>query len=291
MLLYLFVFFRVFFGNTFLIIAVRSFYTTATLKLVDYASSTLSTVTVITNDALFFLKNDISFSQIQEKYQCINDKFDPVYNPSYSLLTFVHSADFLILILCGWGTALLICCIKAISIWKGGISNRPNKKRWRYWVIYGFYELTIAGLLFAHFYIFQFFYFAGATPCLNITSFSGIQPFFDSSLFLFLQNTSSYFQQVFSTLGVLALFLLFSSCFYAWGPKLDQKYFISVPSILFRIIPLILFLLICRIGVFTLFSPTAINDTTQMLPAIIKNSFQGFIGIIPEVFILITLAA
>lgn len=136
-------------------------------------------------------------------------------------------------------------------------------------------------MLFAHFYIFEFFYFAGATPCLSITSFTGLQPIFDSSLFLFLQNTNGYFQQIFSTLGVLSLLLVFSTCFYAWGPKLDQKYFISVPSILLRIIPFLLLLLICRIGVFTLFSPTAINDSTKILPAIMKNSFQGFIGIIP----------
>lgn len=80
---------------------------------------------------------------------------------------------------------------------------------------------------------------------------------------------------------MLSIILVLSTCFYAWGPKLDQKYFISVPSILLRIIPLILLLLICRIGVFMLFSPTAINDTTQILPAIMKGSFQGFIGIVP----------
>lgn len=65
MLLYIFVYFRVFLGNTINIIAVRNFYTTATLQLVDYNSNRLSTMTVITNDALFFLKNDISFTDIQ----------------------------------------------------------------------------------------------------------------------------------------------------------------------------------------------------------------------------------
>lgn len=65
MLLYIFVYFRVFIGNTINIIAVRNFYTTATLQLVDYNSNKLSTMTVITNDALFFLKNDISFTDIQ----------------------------------------------------------------------------------------------------------------------------------------------------------------------------------------------------------------------------------
>lgn len=36
-----------------------------------------------------------------------------------------------------------------------------------------------------------------------------------------------------------------------------------------------------------LFSPTAINDKTQLLPKILQNSFQGFIGIIPEFFTMI----
>jgi hypothetical protein len=65
MLLYVFVFFRVFLGNTILLMSARNLYTTASLILVDYNSTQLSTVTVITNDALFFLKNDISFTEIQ----------------------------------------------------------------------------------------------------------------------------------------------------------------------------------------------------------------------------------
>lgn len=142
--LYIFVFFRMFLGNTINLMTVRNFYTTATLKLVDYHSTELSTVTVITNDALFFLKNDISFTEIQEKYQCINDKFDPIYNPTYSLLSYIHSSDFLGLLLAGWATAFMICIIKAISIWKGGISNRPTKNKCKFWMIYIFYELTMA---------------------------------------------------------------------------------------------------------------------------------------------------
>ncbi len=61
MLLYIFVFFRVFWANTISLLGVRSLYTTASLKLVDYTNNLLSTVTVITNDPVFFLKNDISF--------------------------------------------------------------------------------------------------------------------------------------------------------------------------------------------------------------------------------------
>jgi hypothetical protein len=87
-------------------------------------------------------------------------------------------------------------------------------------------------------------------------------------------------------LGILSIILLLSTCFYAWGPKIDQKYISSIPSLLLRVVPFILFLLICRIGVFLLYSPTAINDKTQLIPAMISNSFQGFIGMIPEVFII-----
>ena len=281
MALYIFVFFRPFLGNSIDILVVRSHYTTTTLHLVDYDGENLSSTTVLTSDPLFFLKNDISFSEIQDEYRCINDHFDPIYNPDYSLLTYIQSSEFLALLLTGWLTAIMICVTKAISIWKGGISNRPLKGKARYWAIYGFHELTLASLLFAHFYIYQFFYFASAEPCLAIDNFTGLEPFFDSSLYLFLSNIDGYFQQVFSTLGVLSIFLFLSTCFYAWGPKLDQKYFVSIPSIILRIIPFLLLLLICRIGVFMLFSPTAINDSTEILPAIIKGSFTGFIGIIP----------
>ena len=289
MVLYVFVFFWPFLKNSVAILLVRSHYTTTTLHLIDYDGNQLSSTTVLTNDPLFFLKNDISFAEIQDEYRCINDNFDPVYNPDYSLITYIQSSNFLALLLTGWLTAILICVTKAISIWKGGISNRPPKNQTKFWAVYAFHELTLAALLFAHFYIYQFFYFSGATPCLSIDNFTGLEPFFDSSLYLFLSNEDGYFQQVFSTLGVLSIFLFVSTCFYAWGPKLDQKYFVSIPSILFRMVPFILLLLICRIGVFWLFSPSAINDSTEILPAIISGSFTGFIGIIPEIFILICL--
>lgn len=287
MILYIFVFFREFLANSINILLVRSYYGTTSLNLVDNAANVLSTTVIITHEPNFFLLNDISFSDIQNLYNCINNQFDPVYNPSYSLLTYVQSPSFLALLLTGWMGILLICVTKAISIWKGGISNRPTKSVGKYIVVYAFHELSIASLLFAHFFIFQFFYFAGGTPCFSIKSYLGVEPFFDSSLYLFLLNTNGYLTQVFSSLGVLAILVLLSSCYYAWGPKLDQKYFLSVPSIIFRIIPYVLLILICRIGVFMLFSPSAINDVSQIIPALISNSAVGFFGIIPEVFIAI----
>ena len=157
-------------------------------------------------------------------------------------------------------------------------------------MVYVFHELSLASLLYAHFFIYQFFYFASGTPCFSIQAFAGIEPYFDSSLYLFLSNSSGYMQQVFSSLGVLAILVLLSSCYYAWGPKLDQKYFLSVPSILFRIIPYILIIVICRIGVFALFSPSAINDSTNVIPALISGSANGFFGIIPEMFVVICIS-
>lgn len=287
MLLYIFVFFRDFLANSIGILLVRSYYGTTTLNLVDNTGSTLSSTVIITNQPNYFLLNDISFSDIQNVYSCINNQFDPIYNPSYSLLTYVQSPPFLALLLTGWLTILLICITKAISIWKGGISNRPTKGVAKYLVVYAFHELSLASLLFAHFFIYQFFYFASGTPCFSMKSYTGVQPYFDSTLYLFLSNPTGYLTQVFSSLGVLSILVLLSSCYYAWGPKLDQKYFLSVPSILFRLIPFVLLILICRIGVFTLFSPSAINDSSSILPAIIKSSSDGFFGIIPEVFIAI----
>lgn len=150
----------------------------------------------------------------------------------------------------GWAAALAICVIKGLSIWRGGISNRPRKHNRRFWVVYVFQELSLASLLFAHFFIFQFFYFAGISPCFYVESYYGVDPMFDSSLYLFMSNKNGYMLKVFSTLGILSIIMLISTCFYAWGPKFDFKYFLSVPSILFRFVPYILLFLICRIGVF-----------------------------------------
>lgn len=94
-------------------------------------------------------------------------------------------------------------------------------------------------------------------------------------------NTDGYLRQVFSTLGVLAIFVLISSCYYACGPKLDQKYCLSVPSIVFRIIPYLLFIVICRVGVFMLFAPSALNDTSSIIPAIMSGTAVGTFGILP----------
>jgi hypothetical protein len=281
MILYIFVFFRDFLGHSIGILLVRSYYGTTSLNLVDSSGNVLSTTAIITDQPNYFLLNDISFSEVQNIYHCINNQFDPIYNPNYSLLTYVQSSSFLALLLTGWFMIILICVTKAISIWKGGISNRPQKSVTKYLVVYAFHELSLASLLYAHFFIYQFFYFASGTPCFSIQTYSGIEPFFDSSLYLFLSNQSGYMAQVFSSLGVLAILILLSSCYYAWGPKLDQKYFLSIPSILFRLIPYILLIVICRIGIFNLYSPSAINDSSKLLPALMSGSANGFFGIIP----------
>jgi hypothetical protein len=281
MVLYLAVFFRDFIAGSLGILLVRNFYGTTSLNLVDTSNNIISTTVVITHQPNYFLLNDISFSDIQNVYNCINNQFDPIYNPNYSLLTYIQSNSFLALLLTGWAACILICVTKAISIWKGGISNKPNKGAFKYFVIYGFHELSLAALLFSHFFIYQFFYFASGTPCFSIKSYTGIEPFFDSSLYLFLMNSDGYLSSIFASLGVLAILVFLSSCYYAWGPKLDQKYFLSIPSILFRLIPYVLLILICRIGVFFVFSPSALNDSSQMLPAIVQGSADGFFGVIP----------
>lgn len=100
------------------------------------------------------MTNDISFDEVQNKYQCIDENFNPIYNPDYSLLTYIQSPGFLALLLTGWLTLIVICICKAVSMWKGGISNRPAINQTMYWISYGFFELTMASLLFAHFYIY-----------------------------------------------------------------------------------------------------------------------------------------
>jgi len=139
MVLYVFVFFRQFLGGSIDILLVRSYYGTTSLNLVDSSGNTLSTTVIITNNPNYFLLNDISFSDVQNVYHCINNQFDPIYNPNYSLLTYVQSPSFLALLLTGWLAIVLICVTKALSMWKGGISNRPNKNLPKYLVVYGFH--------------------------------------------------------------------------------------------------------------------------------------------------------
>lgn len=63
----------------------------------------------------------------------------------------------------GWIAVVIICVTKSISIWKGGIGNSHNvKNKNKYWLAYTFHEISLAALLFAHFYLFQFFYFSQA---------------------------------------------------------------------------------------------------------------------------------
>lgn len=289
MVLYVFVFFRDFLSNSINILLVRTYYGTVNLFMVDYGGNQISTTTIISNSPSFFVNNDVTFSDLQNVYNCINNQFDPIYNPTYSLLDYVQSPSFLGLLLTGWMLCAIICVTKAVSIWKGGISNRPSKNAGRYYVVYGFHELSLAALLYSHFYVYQFFYFSKATPCFGIAHYTGVEPFFDGSLYLFLQNNSGYLSKIFASLGILAILILLSTCFYAWGPKMDQKYFLSIPSIIFRLIPYILLIFICRVGVFMVYAPSAINDSSRMIPSIVTNSADGFFGIIPEMFILVTI--
>lgn len=139
MILYIFVFFRDFLSNSIGVLLVRTYYGTVNLIMVDYGQNQVSTTTIISSDPNFFITNDVSFSDLQQVYHCINNQFDPVYNPSYSLINYVQSPSFLGLLLSGWLVTIVICVTKAVSIWKGGISNRPSKNTGKYFFIYGFY--------------------------------------------------------------------------------------------------------------------------------------------------------
>jgi hypothetical protein len=92
---------------------------------------------------------------------------------------------------------------------------------------------------------------------------------------------------VFACLGILASTILLSTCFYAWVPKIDSKNFFSILSLTFRVVPYILFVLFCRVGIFYVLTPTAINDQNNILTELISKSFVGLIGVVPEIFILI----
>jgi hypothetical protein len=115
----------------------------------------------------------------------------------------------------GWVIIVLICIGKSLMVWNAGISNKTEKVGWRYWVVYGFHELSIASLLYMHFYLFEFFYFSKVSPCFSIQAFNGIEPYFDSILYLFLskckiiQITSKAIWPRFSQLCVSFL------CFYS----------------------------------------------------------------------------
>jgi hypothetical protein len=83
--------------------------------------------------------NSIEFDDIQHKYQCIPNNFDPIYNPSFSALNYIQSNGFLAIILTGWLTSIAICISKALSIWRGGISNMPKNNIGRFIFVYGFH--------------------------------------------------------------------------------------------------------------------------------------------------------
>lgn len=138
MVMYLIVFFGPFIRNSFDIMLVKDKLQKTPLNLVDNMGNILSSVTILSAESKFFMFNDISFSDVQNKYHCINDKFDPINNPNYSLYSYVQSSKFTALIFTGWISALIICVVKSLSIWKGGISNRPKKPNRKYWAVYIF---------------------------------------------------------------------------------------------------------------------------------------------------------
>lgn len=55
----------------------------------------------------------------------------------------------------------------------------------------------------------------------------------------------------------------------------DVKDFFSAASIFFRVLPILAFLIICRIGVFKLYAPTAIDDPLTMLKTLVNSSVSN----------------
>lgn len=188
LVMYLAIFFNPFISGTASLFASRGFLNPTTLYSLDSSSSIQSSVTVLTSNPQFFMLNDISFGDVSDKYHCINNQFDPIYNPSFSLNTYIQTNAFIGVMVAGWVYILLLIIVKALMIWNAGIGNKTEKEGWRYWFIYGFHEVAIASLLYAHFYLFEFFYFCKVSPCFSISPFSGVEPYFDSILYLFLST-------------------------------------------------------------------------------------------------------
>lgn len=196
LVLYLALFFGQFISGTVGLFTSRGFLKSATLYSLDSSGSIQSSVTVLTSNPQYFMLNDISFGDVSDTYHCINDQFDPIYNPSFSLNTYIQSNAFIGVMVAGWIYILLVIVVKSIMIWNAGLSNKTEKDGWRYWFIYGFHELALATLLYAHFYLFEFFYFCKVSPCFSILPFNGVEPYFDSILYLFL-STSLFMQPIF----------------------------------------------------------------------------------------------
>lgn len=124
LILYLAVFFGPFLKNTINIIQKRGFLTSTTLYSIDNNRNTLSQTKILTTDPYYFMINDVIFTDIQNNFNCINDSFDPIYNPSFSLNTYIQSNAFIGYMISGWIYITLICIMKSMMIWKGGISNK-----------------------------------------------------------------------------------------------------------------------------------------------------------------------
>jgi hypothetical protein len=186
--MYLAIFFGPFLSGTIGILSTRGFLKPTTLFSLDSTNTIQSSVTVLTDRPEYFLLNDISFGDVQQTYHCINNQFDPLYNPDFSLNSYIQTNEFVGVMISGWVFIVLVLLIKGIMIWNAGIGNKTDKSNWRYWFIYGFAELSIAALLYAHFFLYEFFYFSGVTPCFSIDSYNGIEPYFDSILYLFLSR-------------------------------------------------------------------------------------------------------
>lgn len=289
-LLLLLAFFLPFIVNSVTLLARRGFFRKFQVVNADMNLLYFSGTTILTDQPEYFAFNSLTFQQLTA-LQCIRDEFDPVVNPSFSFFQFIRSGSFF-----WWTLAGLLLCGGILAL-RGAMAFRANfwtfyqeRSSWKVWVAWAFNELAFAAVLFAHFYIFGFQYFAGASPCLKIASLGGVEPFFDSALYLILGNVAGFMANVFTVIGVLALLMVVSNGLFAVRPMEEDKTFLHPAVFLLRVLAFVALLLLGRVGLFQIIGPSALNDPTSIILSALGHSYTGFVGFIPELVILMMLA-
>jgi hypothetical protein len=251
-----------------------------------------SKTTILTDNPSYFAFNSLTFQEVAG-LQCIRDEFDPIVNPSFSFFEFVRGGSFFWWTLSGFIVLVGILALRGLMAYRTNFWTfyRSGDTTWKVWLAYAFNELAFSSVLYAHYYIYSFQYFAGLSPCLKMSSFAGVEPFFDSSLYLILNNLPGFMGRVLPIIGLLGLLLAASNIVLITRVQEEDKTFLHPAGFLVRVLAYIAFLLLGRLGVFVLLGPTAINDPTEIILHALQYSYTGFIGFIPELALIMLLAA
>jgi hypothetical protein len=83
MALYIFLFFLPFLRGSIDLLMVRGYYTSATLQLADSQGSIVSSTTILTDNANYFMINDVDFNMVANQLYCIDNNFNPIDDPNY----------------------------------------------------------------------------------------------------------------------------------------------------------------------------------------------------------------